>query len=360
MKRARLSISLATITAIASGCMVYGDSVGDVPMVVCAEHATAPECQSQPDSVIGAGPTLTNVSGRGALHSGFRDGNSLVVGASTGTGTGGRDLGAIVSIDLVTGERRILAGAYANPAVGVFEVGTGLSLGGPVNDVQPGATHADGTRALYAIGAGGLVRVDANGSIEVLWRGARVCTGESSTASPRTTTLAVSADERVYLADTLSRIVAYDPATNRCSVVSSSITGRGPTMYQVHALRFGGDSLWALDLDSLFRIDPSTGTRVRVSSATYSHEVGAGDRDLGTDRMDASDDGVWTAAEEGTFVRVDPVTGERAQIDHRRGPSGSSLDGVWRDPAAPLVFATIGPGVLVMNTLTGNSNWVSR
>jgi hypothetical protein len=350
---------VVTIAALSAGCMVHGDSVDGIPMRSCDDTPRVPQCESQPDSIIGAGPTLAHVQGTGRFHSGFLDGTTLVVGATTGVGPDRYARGAIFAIDLTDGSRHLVAGSFADAAIGVSS--TGGTTFGPVYDVQRGPMESDGSRVWYANSASGLLRVDGGGATSVLWNGGRVCDGDPRPVMPLDATLAVGDNGRIYVTDLESRIVEFDVDGDRCRVVSSAIIGGGPTLHSVFALRFETGALWALDTDSLFRIDPATGVRVRVSSASATNEVGGGDRVFGYRRLDVSEDAVWAVGTSAPFVRIDPASGDREASAMRTGPSGGlQIDGVWRMPGTPLVFASAGPGIIVMNVYTACTNWLSR
>ncbi|HEU4533352.1 MAG TPA: hypothetical protein VFS00_04510, partial [Polyangiaceae bacterium] len=78
---------------------------------------------------VGSGPRFAGFSaGTNDVRLGFLEGTLLTVAVETGSNTD--DKGVVGTVDIVTGERKVLSGKYEDPAEGTIEVGKGPALNG--------------------------------------------------------------------------------------------------------------------------------------------------------------------------------------------------------------------------------------
>lgn len=252
-----------------------------------------------PSTRIGTGPSL-RVLPQASFNGGVVLGRELFVGAGWSSAARPRQ-GLVMAVHLDTADRRIVSGAYDDPSTGFAETGTGRSFA-RVIDVQSGP---DGN--LYALSVPAtspdleIIRVSpTTGARTLVWKGRDASFGQCASGDPAR--LAVTYHDRVfgitpagefYLAFRgagfysegvgLVRIAA-DGAS--CSFVTRSGAGslsahRGADIgggYELDRGYYGGlvqhtdGNLYTLNdvYKALFRIDPTTGARTRVSSAATS------------------------------------------------------------------------------------------
>jgi hypothetical protein len=141
--------------------------------------------------------------------------------------------------------------------------------------------------------------------------------------------------------------------------------GQGDDMPVLSGLAYVGDKLYGYDKGSasIFRIDATTGERVRVSSATPANKVGDGPNL--TDGFLAGDDrslyisgrGDGVGRGPSVVIKVDATTGLRTVLDSHNGPAYRSgqTSPVWQVPGRPYLILAQDQAVFVFDTETRNS-----
>jgi hypothetical protein len=410
--RNALTVALVATLAMATGCVVGMDSsqgiaepqgsdetgtgsgsgsgsgsAMDVPTgafaVDCAitENQMTPHCarpSSVPAGSLGLGTPIVDV-GLGTLNGGFVDGMRLVAAVAYATSNTMPATGYVLAVDLATGDRKVISGSYTDPANGRMTVGTGPDWGS-VNDVQPGP---DGW---YAITSLGVYRVDpATGTRTLVIDAANTatrCTVGTTKAIPRKDTLAIGADKSVYLAlsnspaGTGTGLVAVKAGV--CKLISlgggptGSSVGTGATMTSGYfrSLRVRNGIVWAQEFQtkSLFRIDPATLARMRISS-TGTTRLGAGDADLGIAWHAVDSTGaLYTSDYDGLnrqlhLVSVDTTTGDRNEVGLDGGPAnkgGETYPPLWMHPTKPWALVGLDNAIVQVDLPSGASYTLSR
>lgn len=332
----------------------------------------------------GAGPSIRSLP-QSHFNGGVVVGRKLFVGVDWSSATAPQS-GLVMEVDLDSGDRRIVTGAYDDPALGLTTIGTGPALH-KVMDVQRGpggelyALSVPATSASLEI-----VRFDPMTGLRTLvWRGRDAAFGQC--ASGDAARLAVTYHERVFGVDASGFYLAFRGAGSysegvgvvrvstdgtSCSVITRSGAGslnqfanadvgtgvdvdRG--FYAGFVLQNG--QLYVLNdaLLALFRVDVATGQRVRISSASTANGVlGAGPTNLGGIGQrwltwDAARSVMWASGVQSyrALTAVTLTTGDRVEAYCRTtNPSASwrnvclggvleggyqSWGGFWLDPA---------------------------
>lgn len=336
---------------------------------------------------VGAGPHFS-YGAFPAITGGFLDAGTdrLIVSAVFGSDSVNPS-GAIVAVDLHTGDRTFVSGDYVDEGGTPHAFGSGESIT-YFTDVKAGPS------AWYALGqivdGGGkedvLAAIDpTSGARQVIWReGNNTCPAwGNGKIGPVIDSLAVGPDGTVYVAFSNNPaqagvgVLGIDPSGG-CKIVSrvhcsgsdcSLTVGSGPDPDWLggyfKGMSFGGGLIWGVEWQthSLFSVDPVTGNRSRVSS-TYSGlpggDIGSGP-DLGVEGVvyrDAST--LFTSG--GTVVAVDGTSGDRTAV--LVAPSGPMK---VQDPSGT-VFLHTNPSwlllvqktaIVVLDTKTGNNNVLS-
>ncbi|GHF93987.1 hypothetical protein GCM10017783_02480 [Deinococcus piscis] len=157
-----------------AGLLTLSSQAGALPQIVnCAGNAQNPRCvsQSMPDGAgtVGSGPTFYQGGSSDDLRGGFvtADGKKLIVAINTLSITGDK-FGAVMEVDLDTGNRRVISGhlnAVESRGQGVPSGSYELYDLGNVNDVNP-LPGGD----LVAYSAGQAIRIDSRtGNRSLLW-----------------------------------------------------------------------------------------------------------------------------------------------------------------------------------------------
>jgi hypothetical protein len=399
-----------------------GDDTGDPtdpnagePLEIdCTDDAFEGEDLCSPDRWLddtvhfGEGPSLAGVPGFAyGFNSGSVDGLTLYVGAHYGfdtvtSVTMGRK-GVVLGIDLVTGDRELVAGElfYAEDDPRNVARGTHTRLDGStgemghVMDVRSGA---DGM--LYALTSpdsadhARIVRVDpSTGDSVQIWDNE----GDSGQCAFSPT------DDRNVLATPWSMDLADDggfyltfsnnPAAaglgimkvsadgSACEFVmrntsSTEIPGRGvflenptcaedgpscPTGGQLKSVRLHDGSLWTI-LDqtaAIYRIDPATGDHERLIGGP-APEVGSGEAGAKWMAFDSDDPAaLWTIGDfigESMPIRVDRdlalAEARAAEGALRFGSEGP----IWRHPTRPLVIVADGASIVLCESPLPSEN----
>jgi hypothetical protein len=349
-----------------------------------------PQCvglQYVPTSTrFGAGPSLRSLP-QAHFNGGVVVGREVMVGADWSSSTHPVQ-GLVMAVHLDTGARRIISGAYEDPMTGFAQTGSGPAFA-KVIDVKVGSGGALFALSVPTTSASlEIVRVDpSTGARTLVWRGRDPAFGQCASGDPARPN-GVTYHERVFELDATGGFylafrgagpysegvglvrVSADGAS--CSFVTRSgagalnawagnDVGSGFTVdrgyYSGLVQRQG--QLYVLNdvLLSLFRIDPATGARTRISSAsTSTGVVGAGPVNLGGIGQrwltwDATRNLLWATGVQSyrALTAVDLATGDRteatcrstnASVPWRNTCLGGVLEGgyqnfggFWVDPA---------------------------
>jgi hypothetical protein len=316
---------------------------------------------------IGAGPPFTE-----ALHGAALEGSTLLVAV----GTTDRP-GFVMSVDLATGDRTVRSGHYEDPASGLRTVGAGLALDRP-SDVE---VFADGW---YVLTTEGVVRVDPATGDRTLARDFAPCEAQSEQAPHQIALLGMAMDDAG---------TAYVPATNgvtgsgvvglgadgSCRVVSWSPhpgqvgVGSGPRggAERFAGLMFEDGALWGtvFTAEALYRIDPSSGDRMIVSTSYDGAPIGSGDElavegfiaAIGPGRLALTGLGPSMPIH---VVEVDLATGARQSRPALGGPLVAEPPGKGPIVVHPFLAGAVILGVdealVVLERESGNSFLLSR
>jgi hypothetical protein len=353
-----------------------GGGVSPFPLACsAAKNASDSHCAApgavKPGS-IGTGPTITG-STFPELEGGFVDGNRIIAAVKYDTA-----VGAIMAVDLTTGNRTIVSGTYNDPATGKVVTGTGPDLGGAM-DVQRGAS------GWYAVSAKGVFKIDpANGNRTLVWDAAapaQRCKVGTVEVTPRTDGLAVDTTDKVYL--TLSNnpsksgvgvVGVLDGKCEMVSVTGGSVDrGGGLSIAEAefHGLRFSAGALWAVEYtsESLFRFALPGGDRTRVSSSMASHVVGEGELPVGDGWLGfTADNQVWTTRYFNTgkqliLTPINLATGNRGPFNLADGPVGkgnATNPPIWIHPTSPWLVVGLNNAFVLYDPTTGESYTLSR
>jgi hypothetical protein len=257
----------------------------------------------------GSGPTIRSLP-QSRFNGGVVVGREVMVGVDWSSATRPTQ-GLVMAVHLDTGARRIVSGAFEDPMTGYAEVGTGPSFS-KVIDVKRGSGGLFALSVPNTTASLEIIRVDATtGARTLVWRARDAAFGQCASGDPAR--LAVSYHDRVFELDAtggfflafrgagpysegvgLVRISANGAS---CSFVTRSGAGALNAYatsnigggYTVDRGYYSGlvqqqGQLYVLNdaLLSLFRVDPMTGARTRISSAsTANGVVGAGPVNFG-------------------------------------------------------------------------------
>jgi hypothetical protein len=239
-------------------------------------NAADPRCLSYPDvlpGTIGAGPPFI-LTPKG----GFIEGRTMVVALDPVDTPG-----YLFSIDLDTGDRTLVSGDYEDPRSGPRTVGAGPPLVRPV-DVELGP---DGWCVLTG---DGIVRVDPASGDRALVRPFSACMSPDGPYQIWLSGFTMDESGTAYVATinvrTGNGIVAMS-SDGSCRTASWSAfpgypnIGSGPTggTESFSGLTHYEGFLYATDFlsEALYRIDPASGDRIRVSSSYDGQPIGGGD-----------------------------------------------------------------------------------
>jgi hypothetical protein len=315
------------------------------------------------------------------INHGFVRGSELIVAVEL-TGADD-DYGGIFSVDLTTGNRKLISGKYNDPVDGEVARGSGKVSLNAVRDVAPGPNgtliafavkNLQATRSILSINP-------ATGDRTVLWdqregscagipnRDVLFDPGSGIAVGPDGAVYAVLNNNPQGTGKGIAKITG-----GKCSVITLSGAettannkGGGPTMIGsfLYNLTFRNDGLYILQYNthpSIMKIDPATGNRSIVSSA----DKGTG-HDLAENSMAFAPDGtIWTyqAYKSGFsgLVAVDPSTGNRTVSEPKGGPvkrTQGSDHGLWVHPDGKRLIVQYAKGLFLYDPATGNSNALS-
>lgn len=357
---------------------------GELP-VNCLDPSliTDPKCipvhHGTPGSV-GAGIVLPWDPGEANLGGGFVESQRIVLAV-----VGADDDGALMGVDLASGDRSVLSGRILDAASVLHERGVGPSLA-HVADV--GRAEDGAWLALTFTLPQQIIRVDPTSGDRSLWHSwsSMTCARPDAGGAPievippngTEAKFETAPDGTVYLPIENTAEQGYGIARWRegtCTMVSfhSNVSpelsvGSGPSMlWMISDLRVSGDSLYVVGggTPALVRVDLATGDRFIVSRSD-SPQVGAGSGRVGRDSIAPATDRVWTLGPlDGVlFVlsEVDPATGERVGHD---GMNGAVFDvyasrpQVWVHPSRPLLILELRNGLVLYDPATDNNNLLS-
>ncbi|MDB4936528.1 MAG: hypothetical protein JWP87_3500 [Labilithrix sp.] len=338
-----------------------------------------------PTGALGRGFSPAAIDGDVTYGGGFVDCSHLIVATSSER----EGYGLVLSVDLVTGDRRIVSGSYGHGRAR-HRVGSShahherhADLEG-VRDVArgpDGSYYAFVTQPAVKPNVVRVVRIDAttgNRTAVVEWRKGHDgfgCDAASANVELEPSGFAMAPDGAMYFAarDTDGGIgVVGLTDAHGCRIVSRTSRasvrniGEGPAFAAGLAFpRFAGGKVWALDGLGLVAIDVRDGTRTRVSSAQTSPPIGGGE-DFGSTSLALSKRRAWTAGG-ATYpaVRltlVDLETGERHGF---RGISGPLADPglgtrIWHYENSGVAVVSVGGGFAFFDPKTSVSNLFSR
>jgi hypothetical protein len=360
-------------------------------LVDCKASPADPKCPKAlgSDARLGKGPRLN----LGHTLGGFVLGTKLVVALDLADNLDDKSL--VASVDLATGDRKVISGKYEDPAQGTVSVGAGPSLYYPY-DVK---RLADGSLVVASSDPQGtiaLLKVDpTSGDRASLW--SSDATGTASCGKlakkvlfsvQRSRGVAIGASGEYYLgfeymtdAGPLEGVARIDPAKG-CDVVTlagkatgatADDVGSGPALYALtRGLDYGAGGVWLVAFEeySIFKVDPTTGKRTRVSSSYGATQVGDGDAEIGRNSitLDQAANVVWTAGATNTgslfLTSVDVTTGNRTDrmAAGTYGPVTGTSGGnpyVWTIPGSSYLAVEQGEAIMVFDPASGNSNVVS-
>ena len=333
----------------------------------------SPASTIEPGSM-GSGPKIAGITGSG-LHTGFIEGNEIIAGTSLGLDA--QPHGVILAIDLKTGNRRIVSGEYPDPAQGPMVTGTGPNFD-QVFDVEKG------TDGWYASARQGVFRVDpVTGNRARLYdvqaeEATPYCEVGVLQVKPHMESLAVGPDNTVYVfaengivgngllairGDTCRKVSWVNPDP-------SIAVGTGPSWGgNVTHWMYRDGALWGVEFtsQSLFKVDPATGNRTRVSSSSAGVMVGTGSGSLGEIgdgglAFENASTAIVTSFSSSIGIRlteVDLATGNRtARPEKVHGPvndgRGDTI-GIWIPSSGPWVLG-FNEALILYDPVTGNSN----
>ncbi|AKF08990.1 hypothetical protein [Sandaracinus amylolyticus] len=371
-----------------------GGGEGSALPVRCPPGADDPVCgQAREDNPIGAGPRpRAQVGLTPMLTGGVLDGETLVIGGSWG---GGDALtGAVLEIELGSGDRRALSGVVNDPRTGEQTIGAGRALG----QVQDVGVRSDGD--VVALSRVSTTRVELvriareSGDRTVLWYNQLTADGHETTAActdgaareiPNVddSSLAIGPDDEMYVvarpADpSAAAIIAIAADGRSCAITTfdgeaqppGANRGSGPKITGgMRGLRYAGGRLYGTDagVSSLIAIDVETGDRVVISRSGSSGTVGAGEA-LGHSRLDVDvaggraltiDDELGGATR---ITEIDLESGDRTTVAlvsntvHAPGEGG-----VWFHPSRPLYVAvTWSTAIALVDPVSGEGNLISN
>jgi hypothetical protein len=327
-------------------------------------NAADPRCLSYPDvlpGTIGSGPPFIRTP-----KGGFIEGRTMVVALDPVDTPG-----YLFSIDLDTGDRTLVSGDYEDPRSGPRTVGAGPAFDRPV-DVERGA---DGW---YVLTGAGLVRVDPATGDRELARPFETCRSADGPYQIWLSSFTMDASGVAYVSTinvrTGNGIVAMSP-DGTCRVASWSALpgypniGTGPTggTESFSGLTHYEGFLYATDFlsEALYRIDPASGDRIRVSSSYDGQPIGAGPELLvnGYVAFPASGRAFTTGNGYGDWQvsEVDVASGDRTTRPVVAGPLFDAYEpgpSIVIDGSATILG--VDEGLIVFEPDTGNSYTLSH
>ena len=360
----------------------------DLSIVPCESGATDPKCSAPSKAnagMFGSGPVFSAYGFTDDIRGGFLAGSSLVVAVETGgTGDG---FGAIMSVDLATGNRKVVSGQRAN---GEALVGTGTmeTNRGVTSDV----TNLDNVRDVKPLPSGHylamisgartiLIDIDpATGNRTPVWASnsaddvtqrdvdekgwvseATHCPAEPNSPymQPTVLSMAVSPNGTAYLGlfgpgpkGILQVALAPQPLDTRCTITSMASSvgldkGTGYVPNQIDALLFGNNKIYGVYAvaQTFLTFDALSGDRA-VLSASQAPTMGSGTVSIGQRGLALTSDGasMWQTGstqqltdDSFNLLKVDLATGNRVAVS-------SNISDVVSDA----------PSVQVKGSLSGN------
>ena len=358
------------------------------PAVDCNERKNRNEngaCKSAfKENTLGTGPHLFDQPGLSQdWANGYVDvaGNRLIVGGRWGDGD--EKLGALISVDMSNGNRRVISGAaVSDPRRGSTVTGAGDELG-QVRGVA--AMPGNAAVVMSSLQSGRvdpmqLVRVDlATGARTSFWRAdgkkGAACTppiGASFNMYPGQ--IATDPSGNVYVlggtAGVGSGVFKVSPDGTKCTVVSfagSSLAsanhrGQGPdwstSSLQDVIVRDGKMFILDPGTRALYKVDMANGDREIVTRHGSPNTVGTGPY-IALTGIDRLSDGCFVTQDNELVVMVDPQSGNRTKLDvaNNWGPTRWQ---VWAIPNSHFGIAATVMGFVKVDFNTGNANLLSN
>jgi hypothetical protein len=315
----------------------------------------------------GTGPSIRSLP-QPHYNGGVIVGRELMLGYDWSSGPF-PDQGGIMAIHLETGNRRLVSGAYEDPATGLMTMGTGPAFKNVI-DVKRGPDMN-----LYALSVPSvtadlsIVRVDpANGNRTVVWTARNAMFGQCASGDPGVSRPYITYHDRVFGVSPAGEfylgfrgsgftsegvgLVRISATGQQCTFVTRSGAGslnafallQIGTGYVVDRGYYAGltqhnGQLYVLHdtVKALFRIDPMTGNRTRASGAGTAYGIlGNGPINFGGigerwSLWDATRNVMWTSGTINfrSLVAVDLTTGDRTQA-YCSTSGGSDPPNAWR------------------------------
>jgi hypothetical protein len=319
--------------------------------------------------VLGAGWLVPATAGA------FTPGGLVASDSIINAGDQSASVGRIIGVDPATGVRSIVS---ANDAPA-----------GPPALVEPAlmAFEADGDLLVPDLLANQLVRIAPDGSRTVV-SSATVGTGPPISAP---SAVLVDSDGSILMTNADPFVLRIDPVTGNRTAVSSTILGTGPTFTHLIGIAKSADgTLIVADpapigpTFGLYRIDPATGNRTVIASASVGTGPAMSPIDIAfaaSGELIVSNSASLTfgpggpVATPGSIMRVDPATGNRTILSGAAVGSGPDLldpAGLELEPDGEILLADagallIGPGgpmshtgrIFRIDPATGNRTLIS-
>lgn len=280
---------------------------------------------------------------------GFVNGNELVVTVSVGVGLND---GAILGIDLTTGERRLVAGMIRDAKGTPLSVGGGSELG-DIASVAP---------------------VDAGGWVAHLWdgytmQGTRISVDPHSGDRGPGIPIGQECPDENLVPNARSSVVGRDgaiyfpyhaflPVEFGIAKVTDESCELIPVDADPRVLARVGDRIWFLDLDAgkAGALDPTTGDVEWVPGLEgHPHGLAA---------LFVEGSTAWTIGTEPSlfYDRIDITTGDTSRIPLTLGPAALQVrhtPHLWSHPDAQRLVLELDGAVVALNPTTGDSSIVS-
>lgn len=347
-------------------------------------RSESPACKGAfKESPTGAGPHLWDQAGLSQdWTNGYVDAKNdrLIVGGRWGTGT--QNLGALVAVDLTSGNRKIISGAVYDPRKGAAVTGTGDEIGQVhgVASMPGGAAIVLSSLQADRVEPMQLVRVDLEtGARTALWRtdgkkGGACIPPIGASFSVDAGQIATDAAGNVYVVGSVPAVGAgifkITADGTKCSVVSyagsgleaKNRRGAGPdwSTASLRDLLLRDGAMYALDpgTRAIYKVDLSSGDREIVTRDNTPGRVGTGPY-IAQTGFDRFSDGRFVTQDNQNVVLVDGASGNRTELATANA-WGPTRWRVWTIPGRKIGIAAVGLGFAKVDFATGNANLFSN
>jgi hypothetical protein len=354
MRLSRVGVVLALL---GSGCTLTleFDGLSETETTEASIECTTLESKGKADCYVAANLEPGSIGGgeividwkqvpEREVTGGFVNGNELVFAVRVGVG---EDQGALIGVDLDTGDRRLVAGVIQDADGTTREKGSGPFLGG-IAAIAPVATgwmaHLwDG----YTM-QGHRVSIDP----ETGDRGGPVPVGGECpevNLNPRSTSV-LGSDGSVFVA--YQALLPDEKGIARLTDESCDlipVTGAAPDV-----IARVGDRIWFLDIDDskLGALDPQTKNVEWVP--------GLEGYPLGLEALSVDGESAWAIGTKPSlfYDRVNVATGVTIRLELAAGPAGLQVrhaPHVWPHPDGERLILELDGAIVVLNPTTGKS-----